>query len=125
MKNKNSKTIKIYTSKDLKSLSSTIQEALIKGCFTITENLHNVVINAIYKNRTLNGEITITATTTNLYTEIQIKTTANIDNIYAYFLDPNKRIMHKFRKHLNIKDIEVRRVEKKEMNACIRRISGR
>lgn len=62
-------------------------------------------VKADYKKLTTWGEIIITLTpssTSNTKTDITIKSTANVDNIYAIFKSPNKTIIKEFKDALNI-----------------------
>ena len=61
-------------------------------------------VNANYKKITVWGEISITlisVDTTIEWTGICIKATSNIDNIYALFKSPDKRIIEAFKLVLN------------------------
>ncbi len=76
-----------------------VQEALVIGRFTkikCNEILHQVTAN--YKKFATWGEICITLISVeSSKTDIHIKTTANMDNIYALFKSPNKTIMDAFK----------------------------
>jgi len=84
---------------------SKIQKALeISGFKNVKCNSALYQTTADYKKATVFGEVLITLKPSGLNdicTEIVIKSTANVDNIYALFKSPNKTIIGAFKSGLN------------------------
>ncbi len=82
-----------------------VQQALEVSQFTnISCNKTLYQVNADYKKLTVWGEISITlisVDTAKEQTDIHIKATANVDNIYALFKSPIKTIIEAFKTGLN------------------------
>lgn len=57
-------------------------------------------ISAKYKKATVIGKIQIVLTERNKKTNINVKSTANSDNIFALFSSPNDKIMNAFKENL-------------------------
>jgi len=76
--------------------------ALSAGGFTkITTNEQISQISANYKKMTVWGEIIVTLhPVTELSVRINMKSTANVDNIWALLSSPNKKILSKFKENL-------------------------
>lgn len=81
-----------------------VQQALELGKFTdINCNKTLYQVNADYKKITVWGEINIaliSVDNTIEQTDINIKATSNVDNIYALFKSPNKTIIETFKASL-------------------------
>ena len=85
----------------LEKVRASIINALKAGGFTsIAENKMINQITANYKKFTVWGNITITIEESNYGTKVQTVAVANVDNIYALFSSPTRRILDKFKKNL-------------------------
>ncbi len=73
------------------------EDALTLGGFkNIKKNETLRQLNGKYKKITVFGEIDISLMEVNGKTEINLKSTANVDNIFALFSSPNNKIMKAF-----------------------------
>ncbi|MGE5390041.1 MAG: hypothetical protein ACM3PE_03150 [Deltaproteobacteria bacterium] len=80
----------------------TCVEALKKAGFkNISPNNVIFQIEGSYKKATVWGEILITLLPEGPDTRIVMKSTANVDNIYALFKSPTKTIIDKFKEQLS------------------------
>ena len=72
-----------------------------QGFTKVVTNSTLFQIEANYKKAITWGEILITLTPAGNDTKITAKSTANVDNIYALFNSPNKKILSEFKKGLS------------------------
>ena len=79
-----------------------IEAALKKGKFKdLKKNEFTNQIYANYQALTVWGEITITIIEHDNYCMLNIKSTANVDNIFALFTSPNQKIISNFKNNFS------------------------
>lgn len=92
-----SKTQKFQTATSVNDAIKKCELALSKGGFkNITTNKSLKQLGGQYKKFTVWGEIEVALFEVNGETEINIKSTANVDNIFALFSSPNNKILKAF-----------------------------
>ena len=92
-----SKNKKFKVDNDIKQTIEKCKLSLEKGGFKkikFNESLNQ--LSADYKKFTVFGEIEIILVENNSGTEINLTSTANVDNIFALFSSPNNKIMNAF-----------------------------
>jgi hypothetical protein len=87
--------------KDRDEMLSDCELALEKGNFKdISTNKTLYILNAKYKTFTVVGEIEITLLPDGERTSVQVKSTGNVDNIFALFGSPARKIAEAFKSNL-------------------------
>jgi hypothetical protein len=87
--------------KDRDAMLSDCELALDKGNFKdISTNKTLYTLNAKYKTFTVVGEIEITLLPDGERTSVQVKSTGNVDNIFALFGSPARKIAEVFKSNL-------------------------
>jgi hypothetical protein len=87
--------------KDRDEMLSDCELALDKGNFKdISTNKTLFILNAKYKTFTVVGEIEITLLPDGERTSVQVKSTGNVDNIFALFGSPARKIAEAFKSNL-------------------------
>jgi hypothetical protein len=87
--------------KDRDEMLSDCELALEKGNFKdISTNKTLYILNAKYKTFTVVGEIGITLLPDGERTSVQVKSTGNVDNIFALFGSPAGKIAEAFKSNL-------------------------
>ena len=87
--------------KDRDEMLSDCELALEKGNFKdISNNKTLYILNAKYKTFTVVGEIEITLLPDGERTSVQLKSTGNVDNIFALFGSPARKIAEAFKSNL-------------------------
>jgi len=87
--------------KDRAEMLSDCELALEKGNFKdISTNKTLYILNAKYKTFTVVGEIEITLLPDGERTSVQVKSTGNVDNIFALFGSPARKIAEAFKSNL-------------------------
>jgi hypothetical protein len=82
-----------------------IEDALKKGKFqNITKNEFTNQIGAKYQKLTIWGEIIISIIENGNSFMLNIKSKANVDNIFALFTSPNQKIINNFKQNLHDTD---------------------
>jgi hypothetical protein len=92
-----SKNKKFIVDNDIKQVIEKCKLILKNGGFKnirVNESLNQ--LSADYKKFTIFGEIEIILVENNSGTEINLTSTANVDNIFALFSSPNNKIMNAF-----------------------------
>ena len=79
-----------------------IEEALKKGKFqNVKKNEFTFQIEAKYQKLTIWGEIIISIIENGNDYMLNIKSTANVDNVFALFTSPNQKIINKFKQNFS------------------------
>ena len=87
--------------RDRDEMLSDCELALDKGNFKdISTNKTLFILNAKYKTFTVVGEIEITLLPDGERTSVQVKSTGNVDNIFALFGSPARKIAEAFKSNL-------------------------
>lgn len=87
--------------KNLSEVKEKCLSALKRGGFSkISSNDLLNELSANYKKATVVGKIQIVLIENDGKTKINVKTTANADNVFALFSSPNDKILNKFKDNL-------------------------
>lgn len=79
-----------------------IEEALKKGKFqNVKKNEFTFQIEAKYQKLTIWGEIIISIIENGNDYMLNIKSTANVDNVFALFTSPNQKIINNFKQNFS------------------------